>query len=900
MTTTPVRISQIEAALNSLLAQSRKLDAIYLFVPHIFLRDQSTYTIPAWLQNKVEITIVRCEDLGPATHMLQVLKYERDPQTYILQIDDDQAYGSTLVEKLLLATGPCPGRAIGAHTQHAYSHLGDAATLLEGVHGVLFQRKFFDPTVFDYTGFAKECWLHDDLWISAHLQKKGVRRESLGSRFNTKSLEYGFGQDALYRGGAGSENARNLYLCIASLLKLYPKLWHEKTRVAVAAPLLDNEFASDHSVSHVALQKAVSALEQMKPKPQILYLMGPLPSPGTISYAPLGFEIPGGYSFRVGDWLDGTDVFVHSCGQRECEHIDSLRVLLDMEEDSESLLIVLSESLPRFPTDLVDEHLNCHRREKEGPWWNQRLPTEEVNRPTCHGARGSISFKRLAAYENDRILPNIPMFGENFLSDHGWVIRHHSIWRDDVGPWKDADTQELSFSGYSRGMSGNYDFDSANGDGRRIQSFAEEARRWKQNRVVAVFTVPARSFTQAAVVFRSLMLQRPQVPNRIYVFMRGSVGRPMPAWVSHRWRIRFVGVVNRGLASPLLELLGRETEATNWVLHVGGGRRHHPLLLTGLLRGAEVWPGRAIACSGKSWGSHGGPIPRSAHGVLCRRSALDHRLIGVLEGPCANQIDVPFAAHLTLNGIQTMLLGAGICGRWESRAHEETLDHAYSQCHRHLITTHRVLWSSLQSQRLVLFLSLLPDTDAFLLGLTLGYVAMQTRLPDEVVLFAKDGGLLDSQNSSVGNDWELFLPKSGVVHPVAALPPGHAKRDVALPGGLPEYLGSLRGKVGKAVRAGSRSFLVSVIHCGGCSTGPMFQASFERELDPDTIMTYASAERLVNQRVLEDNVACISTCMPYCGQQNWCGQPSARADGALYDLTVRRSAGYRNIDVGRT
>ena len=68
------------------------------------------------------------------------------------QVDDDQIYGPRLLEKLLTATGPLPGRAIGAATQHAYHYLQGA--VLEGVHGVLFQRKFFDHWASKYEG----CW----------------------------------------------------------------------------------------------------------------------------------------------------------------------------------------------------------------------------------------------------------------------------------------------------------------------------------------------------------------------------------------------------------------------------------------------------------------------------------------------------------------------------------------------------------------------------------------------------------------------------------------------------------------------------------------------------------------------------------------------------------------------
>ena len=37
---------------------------------------------------------------------------------YPTQVDDDQRYGPLLLESLLRAMGPAPGRAIGAATQH--------------------------------------------------------------------------------------------------------------------------------------------------------------------------------------------------------------------------------------------------------------------------------------------------------------------------------------------------------------------------------------------------------------------------------------------------------------------------------------------------------------------------------------------------------------------------------------------------------------------------------------------------------------------------------------------------------------------------------------------------------------------------------------------------------------
>ena len=58
-----------------------------------------------------------------------------------IQVDDDQSYGPMLLESLLRAVGPAPGRAIGAATQH---------------HGWIWQRLFackLPPKNIMFSGF---------------------------------------------------------------------------------------------------------------------------------------------------------------------------------------------------------------------------------------------------------------------------------------------------------------------------------------------------------------------------------------------------------------------------------------------------------------------------------------------------------------------------------------------------------------------------------------------------------------------------------------------------------------------------------------------------------------------------------------------------------------------------
>ena len=50
-TTTPQRINKIKPVLDSLKDQSIKASNIYVNIPYIFERDNSTYAIPTWLEN---------------------------------------------------------------------------------------------------------------------------------------------------------------------------------------------------------------------------------------------------------------------------------------------------------------------------------------------------------------------------------------------------------------------------------------------------------------------------------------------------------------------------------------------------------------------------------------------------------------------------------------------------------------------------------------------------------------------------------------------------------------------------------------------------------------------------------------------------------------------------------
>src|SRR5688572_18914575 len=70
LTTTPTRINKIRPTLESLVNQTRVPNAIYLNVPYHLKRTGEPYVIPEWLKELPEVTVVRCEDYGPATKLI--------------------------------------------------------------------------------------------------------------------------------------------------------------------------------------------------------------------------------------------------------------------------------------------------------------------------------------------------------------------------------------------------------------------------------------------------------------------------------------------------------------------------------------------------------------------------------------------------------------------------------------------------------------------------------------------------------------------------------------------------------------------------------------------------------------------------------------------------------------
>lgn len=237
MTTTPKRIQGIRPAVESVLTQTYSPDRFYVFVPYVFLRENTTYKIPEWLRKYHDdgmLEIRRCEDWGPGTALYAALHLDLEPSTYIFKIDDDQFYGPHALRMLLRAAEDLPGRAFTLVTTQCYPHT--SGVILQGVHGLLLQRKFFDSSILDFSPAGASsafCKLNNDLWFTLHLAKRGIRRETLQNRGGSRVLSSAYESDALFQGGAGTDNYLNFYLCNSAILRRYPDIWKERPRTVV-------------------------------------------------------------------------------------------------------------------------------------------------------------------------------------------------------------------------------------------------------------------------------------------------------------------------------------------------------------------------------------------------------------------------------------------------------------------------------------------------------------------------------------------------------------------------------------------------------------------------------------------------------------------------------------------
>jgi hypothetical protein len=278
LTTSPTRISGIRYVLDTL--DLKFVSKVFLNLPHVFSRTGKTYLIPESLVEKYgdKLVILKVHDWGPVTKVLPAIEYlqsRNEFESIVLSVDDDTQYVPSMVYEAVYYLVKHPDRAISG-SGNCLSHwkmnpeqwprqadcIGISAhvQVLEGFQSIAVRSKFYDPQLLKVLSsrcISKYCFVSDDITLSFHLALSGidawrVQIENFGGGLYN-SLPWGFGGDALHRGGDSSENCLKDALDLADISQNefhYRSCHHALKNLA----LLDGEWKSINQVKQDGYQ----------------------------------------------------------------------------------------------------------------------------------------------------------------------------------------------------------------------------------------------------------------------------------------------------------------------------------------------------------------------------------------------------------------------------------------------------------------------------------------------------------------------------------------------------------------------------------------------------------------------------------------------------------------------
>ncbi len=183
LSTIPSRVDKIQSTIDSIWNQSYKPTEIALNIPWKFKRKNEEYDESKFPKN---VTIYRCEDLGPATKFVPTALRE-DSETIIIYIDDDAEYQKDFIENLVKKQ---PGKLV---TESLSSDYYGMDYIVEGVYGVCVDNSLVDKALLrEYIEkymTHEECISCDDYVISQYFKQLNVPRDTHGMHPTHKNLE---------------------------------------------------------------------------------------------------------------------------------------------------------------------------------------------------------------------------------------------------------------------------------------------------------------------------------------------------------------------------------------------------------------------------------------------------------------------------------------------------------------------------------------------------------------------------------------------------------------------------------------------------------------------------------------------------------------------------------------
>ena len=195
LSTVPDRINNLSPTIRSLLKQTRPPDEIVLAIPEFSVREQRPYVVPEYLLRLPRVRVLHCaEDWGPATKFIGAIQDELAAgreNSLIMVVDDDRLYPPDALETYLYYSEQLPNAALCFRGAAMPSTLDwdDAkmiyakdlreprpVAVITGCGSYLVRARFFDRSLWDYSGAPSVAFYIDDIWISAWLSRRGVKR----------------------------------------------------------------------------------------------------------------------------------------------------------------------------------------------------------------------------------------------------------------------------------------------------------------------------------------------------------------------------------------------------------------------------------------------------------------------------------------------------------------------------------------------------------------------------------------------------------------------------------------------------------------------------------------------------------------------------------------------------
>jgi hypothetical protein len=207
LSTVPDRIGNLEPTIRSLLKQTRPPDEIVLAIPEFSIREQRPYVVPKYISRLPRVRVLHCaEDWGPATKFIGAIRDELAAgreNALIMVVDDDRLYPRDALETYLYYSKQLPNAALCFRGAAMPSTLDwdDAkmiyakdvreprpVAVITGCGSYLVQPRFFEQSLWDYSKAPSVAFYIDDIWISAWLSRRGVKRYVIPASARMRSV----------------------------------------------------------------------------------------------------------------------------------------------------------------------------------------------------------------------------------------------------------------------------------------------------------------------------------------------------------------------------------------------------------------------------------------------------------------------------------------------------------------------------------------------------------------------------------------------------------------------------------------------------------------------------------------------------------------------------------------